>query len=103
MGVAERRARQALLSREDRPSRLHALLDEVTIHRVVGSPSVMAGQLDHLLKIGAWPNVTIQIVPLSAGAYARCPDRSSLLSFPEEDEPVAGYVESFGGNVHSGQ
>lgn len=97
MGVAERRDRQALLSRKDQPLRLHALLDEATINRVVGGPSVMAGQLDHLLKIGAWPNVKIQIIPLSVGAYGAMSGPLSLLRFPEEDEPVVGYVESLAG------
>jgi transcriptional regulator with XRE-family HTH domain len=96
-GVVDRRDRQALLNRKDRPLRLHALLDEVTIHRMVGGPTVMTGQLDHLLEVGAWPNVTIQIIPLAAGAYGAMSGPLSLLSFPEEDEPDAAYVESLAG------
>lgn len=92
--VAERRARQALLSRESRPLRLHALLDEATIHRMVGGPSVMAGQLDYLLELGLWPTVTIQIIPLAVGAYGAMSGPLSVLSFPEEDEPDSVYVES---------
>jgi transcriptional regulator with XRE-family HTH domain len=95
--VAERRARQALLSREDQPLRLHALLDEATIHRTIGSPSVMAGQLDHLLEIGEWPTVTIQIIPFAVGAYGAMSGPLSLLSFPDEDEPDSVYVESLVG------
>jgi transcriptional regulator with XRE-family HTH domain len=97
MGAAERRDRQALLSREDRPLRLHALLDEATILRMVGGPSVMAGQLDRLLEIGARPNVTIQVIPLAAGAYGAMSGPLCLLTFREEDEPDAGYVESLAG------
>jgi hypothetical protein len=94
-GVAERLDRQALLNRDERPLRLHALLDEVTIRRMVGGRSVMVGQLDHLLEVGAWPNVTIQIVPLAVGAYGAMSGPLSLLSFPEEeDEPDVAYVES---------
>lgn len=96
LGVAERRDRQALLSRKDRPLRLHVLLDEVAIHRMVGGPSVMARQLDHLLEVGAWPNVTIQLIPLAAGSYGAMSGPLSLLSFPEEGE-LAAYVESLVG------
>jgi transcriptional regulator with XRE-family HTH domain len=97
LGVAERRDRQALLSRKDRPLRLHALLDEATLHRMVGGPSVMAGQLDHLLEIGARPNVAIQVIPLAAGAYGAMSGPLSLLGFPEHDEPDAVYVEGLAG------
>jgi transcriptional regulator with XRE-family HTH domain len=96
-GVAERKDRQALLNREGRPLRLHALLDEATIIRMVGGPSVMADQLDHLLEVGAWPNVTIQIIPLVAGAYGAMSGPLSLLGFPEEDEPEIAYLESLAG------
>jgi hypothetical protein len=44
-----RLARQEILTREDRP-RLWAVIDEAVIHRVVGSISVMRGQLRHLVE-----------------------------------------------------
>jgi hypothetical protein len=31
---------------------------------------MMAGQLDHLVEVGRRPNITIQVVPGAAGAYA---------------------------------
>jgi transcriptional regulator with XRE-family HTH domain len=95
-GVADRRDRQALLTRDKGPLRLHALLDEVAILRKVGGPSVMAEQLDHLLEIGAQRNVTIQIIPLTAGAYGAMSGPLSLLGFTE-DEPNIAYVESLAG------
>jgi transcriptional regulator with XRE-family HTH domain len=96
-GVAERRDRQALLSREERPLQFHTLLDEVAIHRMVGGPAVMAGQLDHLLEMTKRPNITIQVIPLDAGAYSPMAGPLILLRFPEEDEPEAAYVESLTG------
>src|SRR5208282_580831 len=44
-----RLARQQILAREDRP-RLWAVIDEAVIHRVVGGPEVMRGQLRHLVE-----------------------------------------------------
>lgn len=93
-GVAERRDRQALLTRPERPLGLHALLDEVTLHRMVGGPKVMADQLDHLVEMSRQPNITIQVVPFVAGAYGAMSGPLYLLSFPEEDERDAAYVES---------
>ncbi|HEV7651134.1 MAG TPA: helix-turn-helix transcriptional regulator [Actinophytocola sp.] len=97
IGVAERRDRQALLHREERPLHLHALLDEVTLRRMVGGPKVMAEQIEHLIEMSKRPNVTIQIIPLTAGAYSPMTGPLYLLAFPEEDEPHAAYVESLTG------
>ncbi len=97
LGVAERRDRQELINRVERPLRLHALIDEVTIHRMVGGPSVMAGQLDHLLEVGERPNITLEVIPFAAGAYSPMAGPLFLLGFPEDDEPDAAYVESLTG------
>ena len=57
-----RLARQEILGREDRP-RLWAVVDEAVIHRVVGSVSVMRGQLRHLAESAQQRRTTIQVVP----------------------------------------
>lgn len=93
-GVAERRDRQALLTRPDRPLALHALLDEAVLRRAVGGPDVLHEQLDHLVEIGSRPNITIQVIPASAGAYGAMSGPLFLLSYPEEDEQDSAYVES---------
>ncbi len=97
VGVAERRDRQALLTRSERPLVLHALLDEVTLHRKIGGPKVLLEQLDHLIEMSRQPNITIQIVPFVAGAYGAMSGPLCLFSFPEEDERDAAYVESLAG------
>jgi transcriptional regulator with XRE-family HTH domain len=95
--AAERRDRQGLLRRADRPLGLHALVDEVALRRLVGGPDVMAEQLDHLLTAGRLPNVTIQVIPFTAGAYGAMSGPLWILTFPEDDEPDAAYVESLTG------
>jgi len=67
--VDVRLARQEILGREDRP-RLWAVIDEAVIHRVVGSVSVMRGQLRHLVESAQKGKTTIQVVPYRAGAHA---------------------------------
>jgi transcriptional regulator with XRE-family HTH domain len=64
--VRARMARQRLLSSSDGPSFI-AVLDESVLHRVVGSPTVMVGQLKRLIEMAHWPNVTIRLVPYDAG------------------------------------
>jgi hypothetical protein len=59
-------ARQRLLSFDQGPS-LFAVLDESVLHRVVGNPAVMLGQLKRLAEMAGWPNVTIRVVPYDAG------------------------------------
>lgn len=94
MHAAERRDRQGLLFRADRPLELHALVDEAPLRRLVGGPDVMADQLDHLLTAGKLPNVTIQVIPFEAGAYGAMSGPPTILTFPEDDELDAAYVES---------
>ncbi len=68
--VATRLDRQAVLTR-DRPPLLSVVIDEYVLRRRIGGPEVMREQLRHLVKLGSTlPRVRIQVVPLSAGAYA---------------------------------
>ncbi|WP_244220567.1 helix-turn-helix domain-containing protein [Micromonospora noduli] len=68
--VTARLDRQHVLTR-DRPPLLSLVVDEYALRRHVGGPEVMREQLRHLVKLGsALPRVRIQVVPLSAGAYA---------------------------------
>jgi transcriptional regulator with XRE-family HTH domain len=65
--VQIRMARQELLDDEDRES--FFIIDEAALRRVIGSPAVMVTQLRKLIEIAGKPNVTIQVVPFSAGAH----------------------------------
>jgi hypothetical protein len=53
--------RAAILDRPE-PPRLTALIYETLLHRQVGTPETMAGELQHLLEMMDKPNVTIQVV-----------------------------------------
>jgi hypothetical protein len=64
-----RRARQQILER-DQPSELWAIIDEAALLRLVGGAEVMCRQIHHLIEMAAWPHITIQILPNSAGAHA---------------------------------
>jgi hypothetical protein len=60
---------QARLARQVRLSlpggcNLVEVIDESAIRRVVGSPSIQAGALAHLLRVGTRSNVSIQVLPM---------------------------------------
>jgi transcriptional regulator with XRE-family HTH domain len=68
--VAARLARQAILTRDDPPAPLlWALIDEGVLYRPVAPAEVMDGQLMYLVEMSRRPNVTIQVVPYSAGGH----------------------------------
>ncbi|MGH4032711.1 helix-turn-helix domain-containing protein [Actinomycetota bacterium Odt1-20B] len=64
-----RMRRQEILARPE-PPHLWAILDESVVRRVVGSPTVMREQLDHLLQANKSPHITLQVLPFSRGAHA---------------------------------
>ncbi|MEU7882234.1 helix-turn-helix domain-containing protein [Microbispora bryophytorum] len=82
-----------------RAPKLHALVDETVLHRPVGEPGVMARQLDDILQAAAWPNVTMQVLPMKAGAHGGVEGGFSVLSFGDED-PDVGYAEGPAGDVY---
>jgi transcriptional regulator with XRE-family HTH domain len=47
---------------------LHAILDETALIRPPGDPAVMASQLHHLADLAATPQVSVQVLPLTAAA-----------------------------------
>jgi transcriptional regulator with XRE-family HTH domain len=68
--VAGRLARQAVLRREDPLAPLlWALIDEGALYRPVATPEVMYDQLMHLAEVSVQPNITIQVIPYSAGGH----------------------------------
>ena len=68
--VAARLARQDVLTREDPPAPLlWALIDEGVLYRPVAPAEVMHDQLLFLVEVSRRPNVTIQVVPYSAGGH----------------------------------
>ncbi|WP_243790230.1 helix-turn-helix transcriptional regulator [Saccharopolyspora gloriosae] len=81
--VALRLGRQGVLTREE-PAQLHAYLDESVVHRPVGGHRVMADQLRHLVRMGRRPNVSVRVIPFSAGAYAELNGSQLILEFARQ-------------------
>jgi transcriptional regulator with XRE-family HTH domain len=66
--LAARLTRQETLNRED-PPLVYALLDEAVLNRPIGPAIVMHGQLLRLADLATWPNISIQVIPYSAGGH----------------------------------
>jgi hypothetical protein len=67
--VQSRLSRQAILDRADPPS-VVIVLDELALHRLIGTPEIMCEQLEHLLELSRRPNIHIHILPTRTGANA---------------------------------
>lgn len=79
---------------------LHAIIDESVLRRPVGLPNEHREQLQHLIEQAELPNVTIQIVPLSIGAYPGQSGNLTIASFPDKGDADVSYVEHLLGSVH---
>lgn len=87
--VEVRLRRQQRLFDKEFPLAVHAICSEAVIHRMATMP-VAKAQLQHLILMSERPNVTIQIVPFSAGMHASPAGSFVLLDFdPEISLPVA--------------
>ncbi|MFI5915401.1 helix-turn-helix domain-containing protein [Dactylosporangium sp. NPDC051541] len=96
--VKARRERQNLLTREEQPLQLIAVLDESVIRRSIGGVDVMRSQLKHLADMGRARNVTVQILPFSGGAYAGMAGSFAILKF--QDAPSVVYAEAMTGDIY---
>lgn len=76
------------------PTRLWAVIDEAALRRQVSGRSVMREQLRHLIAACELPNVTIHVLPFSAGAHpAVMGGLLAVLRLPDRDMPDLGYLE----------
>ncbi|MFV2094091.1 helix-turn-helix domain-containing protein [Micromonospora sp. LOL_013] len=98
--VEMRMRRARLLTRmEPYLPRFDIVLDEAILRRPIGSGQIMAGQLRRLAQAGEQPNISIRVLPFSAGLHAGLMAHGSftLLDFPEGNEPTTVYVEELTG------
>jgi transcriptional regulator with XRE-family HTH domain len=89
--VTVRLARQAILERDD-PPLLWAVIDEAVLHRPVGTSQVMHDQLMHLVGMSGRPNITVQVVPYSAGAHSGLLGAFVIAEF--NDDPGIVYLDT---------
>lgn len=91
--VTARQSRQTLLN-DQQPPEFWVIMDEAVLHRTVGGPDIMRGQLRRLLETAQLPHVTLQVLPFEAGAHAGMEGPFMILGFPEQADPDVVYVEN---------
>jgi transcriptional regulator with XRE-family HTH domain len=84
---------------QDPPLHFGVILDEAALHRVIGGPAVMEAQLRHLTELSKLPNVTLQVIPFSAGAHPAMDSTFNVLEFADA-VPGVVYVEGLVGWVY---
>jgi hypothetical protein len=96
--IAARMIRQHVLTGTD-PLIYEAILSEAVLHYPVGSNRVMRGQLERLLELAGAPNITVQVVPLAAGAHPGMEGSFAIVTLPDLAHDV-GYVEGPAGSIY---
>ncbi len=96
--VRARIERQAVLTK-DKPLKLWVIVDEAALRRLVGGVQVMRKQLVHLAELVKKPNITFQVIPLSAGAHPGMPGQFALMDFEDPMDTDLIYIDSMAGDL----
>jgi transcriptional regulator with XRE-family HTH domain len=92
--VRARLTRQEILAKSE-PPLLWVVLDEGVLHRQVADKAVMNAQLHHLAQMSQRPNITVEIVPFSAGSHMGLLGAFAIAEF--EEAPTIVYLETAAG------
>lgn len=98
--VEIRMRRQELLDRAD-PPLLFFILDEAVVRRLIGGKSIMRRQIRRLVEAAARPNITMELVPFTAGAHPGLKGPFVVLEFPDPADDDVLYLESARGDLIS--
>ncbi len=104
--VHVRIARQALLTRVTAPPTMEIAVNEAILRRPVGGHATMTGQLYRLAEAAELPNVSLRVVPFSAGLHhGLMSGPFVILRFPlngdgRDSEPPTVYAEGLTGALY---
>ncbi|AYF76706.1 XRE family transcriptional regulator [Nocardia yunnanensis] len=103
--VEMRMRRQVLITRRAQPVKLDVILDESALCRVIGHPKIMVKQLRHLADLSTHTNITVRVLPFSAGIpLGELTGPFTILDFGDQArepfEPSVVYSERFTGAMY---
>ena len=81
------------------PLTLSVVLDEAVLHRKVGGPGVMREQIARVREAMSQPNITVRVLPFSAGAHPGLTGSFIVLRYAEKAMNMV-YVELCGSAVY---
>lgn len=97
--VELRMQRQCRVTGEN-PLELWAVVGESALHRSVGGFGVLRRQLEHVLKLVEFPHVTLQVMPLDAGAHPAQAGPFVILRYSNHIDPDVVYLETHVGGLY---
>jgi transcriptional regulator with XRE-family HTH domain len=90
--------RRELLVGEGAP-RFSFVLDESVIRRLTGSPAIMSEQLEHLVELADLPNVTIRVMPFTAGPHPGMRGPLKVIEFDDAPDENVVFLEGLHSDV----
>jgi len=98
--VEIRMERQEILVRsEPVPPRFNVVLSEAVLRRPVGGNEVMRAQIEYLMRPRDRANVTVQVLPFSAGVHPSMVGPFTVMTFPDPDDLGVVNIEFATGSV----
>ncbi|SOB85190.1 helix-turn-helix domain-containing protein [Streptomyces sp. 1331.2] len=94
--ATELRIRRQRRLTDSHPVNFDAYFGEVAL-LVAGDRQVLADQIRHVIKVAQYPNVSVRMVPLSAGRPGILASGVVLMRFPGEPEGGFVFIEAVGG------
>lgn len=93
-----RRSRQGLAAQGG--VSIHVVLDEASLHRLVGGRAIMRAQLHHAAELSDLSKVDLRVVPFSAGAHPAQTSPFTMLGFDFNPRMNTVYVENGRGALY---
>jgi transcriptional regulator with XRE-family HTH domain len=88
-----RLTRQQLLEQASPPT-LMCVIDEAAIQRLIGERNIARSQIRRLISLATRPNITIEVVPFSAGLHRGMLEAFWVLEFPDPEDSNVLFVET---------
>jgi hypothetical protein len=88
-----RLARQNLLEQSSPPT-LMCVIDEAAIRRLVYERNIALRQMDRLISLAARPNISIEVVPFTAGLHSGLLEPFLILEFPDPEDSDILFLET---------
>lgn len=92
--LVEVRMRRQVRLREEPPVTVNAVVTEAALRLQVGGPDVMRAQLRHLAELTSWRNVTLRVLPLTAGEKAASTGAFTLFGIGQDSVTDVAFTES---------
>ena len=99
--LVELRTRREDLFDGENPPSFHFILDEAVVRRLVVGPSVMRRQLRRLIEVANKPNITMEIIPFSAGLHPGMKGPFEIIEFADPSDSDIVFMESPRGDIIS--